>query len=120
MIFAATGKTQAQTLGPGESRNSPSQAAGTPAGADRRGTNRAPGTARKAEQPGKEPSQAYRESIRRTVEKRRQRRANRGQRMGESRPIGEIVTWPMPAALIVRQTPQVHDEIERLLGLVRK
>jgi hypothetical protein len=40
--------------------------------------------------------------------------------MGESRPIGENVTWPVPPALIIRQTPDVHDEIESLLGLLRK
>jgi hypothetical protein len=40
--------------------------------------------------------------------------------MGDSRPIGAIVPWTMPPALIIRHTPQVHDEIESLLGLLRK
>ena len=40
--------------------------------------------------------------------------------MGDSRPIGGIATWPMPPTLIIRYTPQVHDEIEGLLGLLRR
>jgi hypothetical protein len=120
MFFAATGDAQAQKSGQGGSTNSQSGAAAVPAGADRRGANRAAGAAQGAGQPRNEPSQAYRESIRRTVEKRRQRRANRGQGMGDSRPIGGIVPWTMPSALIIRHTPQVHDEIESFLGLLRK
>ncbi len=116
MIFAAAGNAQGQTAGQGGSTASQSKAAG----ADRRGGSSTTGAARKADQPRKEPSQAFRESIRRTVEKRRQRRANRGQGMGDSIPIGAIVTWPMPPALIIRHMPQVHDEIESLLGVLRK
>ncbi len=40
--------------------------------------------------------------------------------MGDSRPIGGIVPWTIPSALIIRHTPQVHDEIESFLGLLRK
>jgi hypothetical protein len=120
MSFAATGVVRAQTSGQGGSTNSRSQGAGPSGGVDRRGANPAPGTAQKAEQPRNEPSQAYRESIRRTVEKRRQRRVKRQQAMGDSSPIGGIGMWPMPPALIIRQTPQVHDEIETLLGVLRR
>ena len=70
--------------------------------------------------PGNATSEAYRESIRRTVEKRRKLRAGRGQGTGDSLPVGGIVPWPMPAALIIRHTPQVHDEIESFLVLLRK
>jgi len=124
MFFAATGDAQAQTPPSGQGRSTTSQsgAAAAPAGADRRGANPAPaaGPARGPARPRNEPSEAYRESIRRTLELRRQRRANRGQGMGDSRPIGGIVPWPMPPALIIRHTPQVHGEIDSFLGLLRK
>jgi hypothetical protein len=68
----------------------------------------------------KGPSEDYQESIRRTVERRRERRARRGQGISGSVPAGAIVPWPMPAALIIRQTPQTHDEVESFLGLLRK
>ena len=35
-------------------------------------------------------------------------------------PVGAIVPWPMPPALIVRQTPQVHDEVGSLLDVLRR
>ncbi len=120
MSFAATGDAQVQRSGQGGSTSSQSGAAAAPAGSDRRGANPAAGAAPIAGRPRNEPSHAYRESIRQTVEKRRQRRANRGQGMGDPRPIGAIVPWIMPPALIIRHTPQVHDEIESLLGLLRK
>lgn len=40
--------------------------------------------------------------------------------MDDAMAVGAIVPWPMPPALIIRHTPQVHDEIESLLGLLRK
>jgi hypothetical protein len=113
MFFGAAGDAQAQTSGQG--RSTTSQGGSGAAPADRRGANPA-GAAR----PRNEPSEAYRESIRRTLELRRQRRANRGQAMGDSRPVGGIVPWPMPPALVIRHTPQVHDEIGSFLGLLRK
>ena len=70
-------------------------------------------------QPRNEPSAAYRESIRRTVEKRRQRRARRGQQPGTA-PVGAIVPWPMSPALIIRQTPAVHGEVSAYLGGLRR
>ena len=117
MFVAPTTAARAQEAGQGGSANS--QAA-EPAGAERRGANPARGAAREAGQPRKEPSEAYRESIRQTVEKRRQRRANRGQGMGDSRPVGAIVPWSMPPVLIIRHSSEVHVEIESLLGLLRK
>jgi hypothetical protein len=81
----------------------------------------APAKAR-AQAPRREPSEEYEESIRKTVEKRRQRRARRAQGQGtdDPRPVGAIGLWPMPPALIIRQTPQVHDEVGSLLGGLRR
>jgi hypothetical protein len=73
--------------------------------------------------PQNEPSGAYRESIRRTVERRRERRARRGQpsdQAAAAAPVGAIVPWPMPPALIIRHTAGVHGEVDALLGLLRK
>jgi hypothetical protein len=68
-----------------------------------------------------EPSAAYRESLRRTIELRRQRRASRRGGLGaEPRPLGAIVPWPMPAALIIRQTPEVHGDVDSMLGGLRR
>jgi hypothetical protein len=60
-------------------------------------------------------SAAYRASLRRTVELRRQRRMAQ-----TDRPVGTIVPWPAPPTLIIRQTPDVHDEIRGLLGVLRR
>jgi hypothetical protein len=60
-----------------------------------------------------EPSEEYRAQLRRTLELRRQRR-------GAARaPVGVIATYPMPPALIIRQTRENHDEIGALLNLLR-
>jgi hypothetical protein len=61
-----------------------------------------------------EPSAAYRESLRRTLELRRQR-----QRLREAQPVGQIFMYPMPPSLIIRHTPEVHDEIRDLLRVLR-
>ncbi len=76
----------------------------------------------KAQEPRREPSEAYKASIRKTLEKRRQRRARlaRAQGLDEARPVGAIVPWPMPPALIIRQTPAVHGEVDSLLGQLRR
>jgi hypothetical protein len=78
--------------------------------------------AAQAQPPRREPSQAYRDAIRKTLEKRRQRRARRAQGPGlnDTRPIGAIVPWPMPPALIIRHTPEVHGELDSLLGGLRR
>jgi hypothetical protein len=103
--------------------------AGEPAGAQAKAKVKAkvkedapdPAKAR-AQAPRREPSEEYKESIRKTVEKRRQRRARRAQGQGpdDPRPVGAIGLWPMPPALIIRQTPEVHDEIGSLLGQLRR
>jgi hypothetical protein len=54
--------------------------------------------------------------LRRTVEKKRQRRARRGL---SQRP-NAIVPWPMPPVLIIRATPDVHDEVDSLLRMLRR
>ena len=76
----------------------------------------------KAVEPRREPSEAHKESLRKTLAKRRQRRAQRAQASGldDAQPIGAIVPWPMPPALIIRQTPEVHREVNSLLGQLRR
>ena len=65
-------------------------------------------------------SEAYRESLRRTIEIRRQLRARRRQGADASQPPGAIVPWPMPSALIIRQTRDVHGEIGSFLDVLRR
>ncbi len=77
-------------------------------------------TKAQARAPRREPSKEFQESIRKTVELRRRRRARRGQNPDGLRPVGAIVPWPMPPALIIRQTPQVHDEVGSLLDRLRR
>jgi hypothetical protein len=69
-----------------------------------------------AEVPGAragEPSPEYQAGLRRTLELKRQRRA------AARAPVGAIVPYPMPPALIVRQTRENHEEIQGLLDLLR-
>jgi hypothetical protein len=61
-----------------------------------------------------EPSPAYKASLQRTRELRKERR-----RVANAPRAGVIVPYPMPPSLIIRQTPDVHDEIESLLRLLR-
>jgi hypothetical protein len=65
--------------------------------------------------PAGEPSPEYRAALKRTAELRKQRRRDR-----TARPPGMIVPYPLPPALIIRQTPAVHDEIGALLDLLRR
>jgi hypothetical protein len=62
-----------------------------------------------------EPSAAYQESVRQTVERRRLRRARRQAQAGDSASVGGIVPWVMPPALIIRHTRDVHDDIGAFL-----
>jgi hypothetical protein len=62
-----------------------------------------------------EPSPEYRASLRRTLELRKQRR-----RAPVARPPGVIVPYPLPPSLIIRHRPEVHDEVEALLDLLRR
>lgn len=60
-----------------------------------------------------EPSAEYQAGLKRTLELRRQRR-------GTVRATpGMIVPYPMPPALIIRQTRENHEEIGALLDLLR-
>ena len=63
---------------------------------------------------GGEPSPAFRAELRRTAELRKQRR-----REPTRLAVGMIEAWPMPSALIVRQTRENHDEIGALLDILR-
>ncbi len=68
-----------------------------------------------------EPSADYQASIRQTVERRRQRRARRQQNAAaDSAAVGAIVPWPMPPALIIRHTREVHGEVGSLLYGLRR
>ena len=104
----------------------PSGAGAKPAGEPaRKKKEPAPAAAKakaRAQDPRREPSEAHKEEIRKTVEQRRQRRARRAQGQGpdDLRPVGAIVPWPMPPALIIRQTPEVHDEVGSLLDVLRR
>jgi hypothetical protein len=81
---------------------------------ERRGAGR-------AAQGSAEPSADYQESLRRTVERRRQRRARQQQNAaGAAEAVGAIVPWPMPPALIIRQTREVHGEVGSLLYGLRR
>lgn len=59
-------------------------------------------------------SPAYRAELRRTAELRKQRRRDR------ARPPGAIAAYPFPRALIIRHSPEVHNDIEALLDLLRR
>ena len=63
---------------------------------------------------GDEPSAEYQAAIRRTVELRRARRQAQTRR-----PVGTIQMYPMPPALIIRHTPETHDEVRALLDMLR-
>jgi hypothetical protein len=68
---------------------------------------------------GADPSPEYQASLRRTLELRKQRRSARAVAPRPA-PVGVIVPYPMPPALIIRQTREKHDEIEALLDLLRR
>ena len=68
----------------------------------------------------REPSAAYQESVRRTVERRRRAARHRAQGQADAQAaIGAIVPWPMPPALIIRHTPDVHAEVGAFLSGLR-
>jgi hypothetical protein len=62
-----------------------------------------------------EPSAAYRAVLRRTLELRKHRQGVRA-----AVPVGKVVPYPMPPSLIIRQTREIHGDIEALLGLLRR
>jgi hypothetical protein len=118
-VICLSGEARAQTEPPAQDgskagakgQNDRPPAAGK---SDRRGAGR-------AAQGSSEPSAAYQESIRRTVEKRRQRRARQQQNASDSaEAVGAIVPWPMPPALIIRHTREVQGEVGSLLFGLRR
>jgi hypothetical protein len=129
--------TRAQTPASGQGQ-APAQAGSRSSGAtvrsgaggDRLGANPPRAQAKvqappstKAQEVRRQPSAAYQESLRLTLEKRRQRRARRQQAQGlddAPRPIGAIVPWLMPPALIIRHTPEVHGEVGSFLDGLRR
>ena len=128
----AADAARAQTTAPAKSQSrvqpeKPKSGAKAKSDTDRRGANhpagKAQNRARAQNKKDAEPSPEYRESIRRTVERRRERRARVAQQQGSSAAAGAVgasVPWPMPPALIIRQTPEVHDEIGAFLSLLRR
>jgi hypothetical protein len=62
-----------------------------------------------------DPSPAYREGLKRTAELRKVRRVAR-----PGQPVGLIVPYPMPPALVIRHTAESHDEIQALLDALRR
>jgi hypothetical protein len=110
MCLGASGEARAQAAGQGGST-----AAKAPAAPAKR-----PDANAAAARPRNEPSESHRESLRRTIELRRQRRSQRGQTISDPGPVGGIVAWPMPPALVIRHTPRVHDEIGSFLDLLRR
>jgi hypothetical protein len=115
VLFAADSRAQAPRDG---GSNSPPND-GTAAKGDRQGKKAAAAAAQKKAEARKGPSEDHQESIRRTVERRRERRARRGQGTSASVPAGAIVPWPMPPVLIIRQTRETHDEINGFLRILR-
>jgi hypothetical protein len=116
ILLAVDARAQA----PNKGGSTPAQNGGAPAKVDRQGEKAAAEAAQKKAKARKGPSEDYQESIRRTVERRRDRRARRGQGTSGSVAPGAIVPWPMPPALIIRQTRETHDEIGSFLGLLGK
>ena len=116
VLLAVDARAQA----PSKGGSTPAQNGGAPANGDRQGEKAAAEAAQKKAKARNGPSEDYQESIRRTVKRRRERRARRGQGTIGSVAPGAIVPWPMPPALIIRQTRETHDEIGSFLGLLRK
>ncbi len=44
---------------------------------------------------------------------------NRPARRKPRAPVGQIGIWPMPPALVIRQTPESHDEVRAFLNMLR-
>jgi hypothetical protein len=65
--------------------------------------------------PAAEPSPEFQAGLRRTAELRKQRRRDR-----TPQPVGVIVPYPSPPALIIRHRPEVHHEVRSLLDLLRR
>jgi hypothetical protein len=122
-----SGQGRPSAQGPGQKPNAGAAAQAAP-NAKHRGAAPKPEKAQapepaKTQQSRREFSEAYRDSLRKTLEQRRQRRARLARIQGlddTSRPIGAIVPWPMPPALIIRHTADVHGEVDSLLDRLRR
>jgi hypothetical protein len=118
-VICGSGEARAQTEPPSQDGSKAGTKGKTDrrseaAKSDRRGAGR-------AAQGSSEPSAAYQETMRRTVERRRQRRARLQQNgAGAAEAVGAIVPWPMPPALIIRQTREVHGEVGSLVYGLRR
>lgn len=107
---AGSQKDRSSAVGKADGRGT-----GAPGGAAGAGAAKAPGVG------AGEPSAAYQESLRQTVERRRQRRARRQQNADDAAgAVGAIVPWPMPPALIIRHTREVHGEVDALFYGLRR
>jgi hypothetical protein len=121
-VIGVSGEARAQTQPPaadGSKAGAKGQQKAPPSAggkSDRRGA-----AGREARGPSEPPSAAYQESLRRTVERRRQRRARQQQNAGDAAgAVGAIVPWPMPPALIIRHTREVHGDVGSLLFGLRR
>ena len=118
-VICASGQVRAQTPPPAQGGSK----AGAKAPNDRpseAGKTDRPDAGRAARGAG-EPSAAYQESLRRTVERRRQRRARQQQNAADAAgAVGAIVPWPMPPALIIRHTREVQGEVGSLVYGLRR
>ena len=61
-----------------------------------------------------EPGARRRADLGRSADARKSRRSRR-----DHGPVGVIVPYPMPPALVIRQTHETHDEVQDLLRLLR-
>ncbi|MDR3632558.1 MAG: hypothetical protein P4L84_01910 [Isosphaeraceae bacterium] len=64
-----------------------------------------------------EPTPEFQAGLKRTLELRRQRRRAAA---AEVPPVGAIVPYPFPPALIIRHRPEVHDDIGAFLDMLRR
>jgi hypothetical protein len=120
-VISSPCQTRAQTQPPAQGGSKAGQKSPKDRPSETGKTERRPADADRAKPAGNEPSAAYQESVRQTVERRRARRARRQQNGGSDMgAVGAIVTWPMPPALIIRQTPEVHREVDSLLYGLRR
>jgi hypothetical protein len=120
----ATNEVLAQTQTPGGSgKSTPADAPKDKAANARKTDGRRAGADPAAGGAGRaaQPSAEYQASLRQTVERRRQRRARRQQNAADTAgTVGAIVPWPMPPALIIRHTSDVHGEVGSLLYGLRR
>ncbi len=120
----ATPELVAQTQSPGtDGKTAPAEARKGKAAEARKNNRDGAGAAHGADPAAgaTQFSAEYQASLRQTVERRRSRRARRQQNAVDSAgAVGAIVPWPMPPALIIRHTSEVHGDVGSLLYGLRK